>query len=239
MNNQSINHKNFLDEVELRDRLHLYTKNLNINKWDLGASSSIDSSVQVDKGEAKQMKSAQRNSITIRVWNESGLVGITSTSDLTDNGLLKAIEGAKDASNLGNPNYIPDFSPLSKEALPELKRPIINPLGIKSLFSILKEAEANLIAKHNSIKSVPYNGIAEGISERIYINSNGALRQMKSTHASLYLYARAEETGRKPRSSGAVRLAHGAKDIDIESCIDEASEKTIAHLNYQPIDTGR
>ena len=115
----------------------------------------------------------------------------------------------------------------------------INPLGIKTIYNILKEAEANLIAKHNSIKSVPYNGIAEGISERIYINSNGALRQTRGTHASLYLYARAEETGRKPRSSGAVRLAHGAKDIDIESCIEEASEKTIAHLNYQPIETGR
>jgi PmbA protein len=53
------------------------------------------------------------------------------------------------------------------------------------------------------------------------------------------LYARAEEAGRKPRSSGAVRLAYGADDLDVAGCIEEAAERTIAHLDYAPIRTGR
>jgi PmbA protein len=86
---------------------------------------------------------------------------------------------------------------------------------------------------------VPYNGLAQRRSERIYLNSEGACRQQLLTTASLYLYARAEEAGRKPRSSGAVRLAYGANDLDIAGCIDEAAEGTISHLNYAPISTGR
>jgi PmbA protein len=47
-------------------------------------------------------------------------------------------------------------------------------------------------------------------SERLYLNSEGACRHQHLTTASIYLYARAEEMGRKPRSAGAVRLAYGA-----------------------------
>ena len=50
---------------------------LNLKKWDYGASFSNDYSVQVDKGEAKQLKASQKQILTIRVWNQSNLVGIT------------------------------------------------------------------------------------------------------------------------------------------------------------------
>ena len=62
---------------------------------------------------------------------------------------------------------------------------------------------------------------------------------MQRTQSSLYLYARAEESGRKPRSGGAVRVALGSSDLDLEGCINEAAERTISHLNYRAIDTGR
>ena len=82
--------------------LHQQTKKLGINKWDIGASSSKDISVQVQKGQAKQLKGSQRNSLTLRVWNKQNKVGITSTSDLTKVGIEKAIKGAIEASVLGN-----------------------------------------------------------------------------------------------------------------------------------------
>ena len=44
---------------------------LNIKKWDYGASSSNDYSVQVDKGVAKQLKASQKNVLTLRVWNST------------------------------------------------------------------------------------------------------------------------------------------------------------------------
>lgn len=228
-----------LDAEVLRQRLDSLAVAEGVRRWDLGASCSTDTSVQVDRGEAKQMKGAQRSAITLRVWNDDGLVGITSTSDLSDAGLARALAGARDASAYGNVDEIPDFSPLATAPLPVLEQPLSTPLSILTLLDTLKEAERDLLGRHAAIGTVPYNGLAQRSSDRLYINSDGACRQQRLSTASLYLYARAEEAGRKPRSSGAVRLAYGAADLDVAGCVQEAAERTIAHLDYAPIATGR
>jgi PmbA protein len=228
-----------LNSEHLRQRLEQLASSAGIRQWDLGAACSTDTSVQVDRGEAKQLKGAQRSSITVRVWNDDGLVGVTSTSDLSDSGLARALSGARDASAYGNPDDTPAFSPLATAPLAHLDQPLHEPRGILQLLDTLKDAERQLLGRHSAIGTVPYNGLAERSSERIYLNSAGACRQQRLTTASLYLYARAEETGRKPRSAGAVRLGYGASELDIAGCIDEAAERTIAHLDYAPIETGR
>ena len=228
-----------LDAEVLRQRLDQLAQREGVRRWDLGASCSTDTSVQVDRGEAKQMKGAQRSAITLRVWNDDGLVGITSTSDLSDAGLARALAGARDASAYGNVDEVPDFSPLATAPLPVLEQPLRPPVSILSLLDTLKEAESDLLGRHPAIGTVPYNGLAQRSSDRLYINSAGACRQQRLTTASLYLYARAEEAGRKPRSSGAVRLAYGAADLDVAGCVQEAADRTTAHLDYAPIRTGR
>ena len=229
---------NGLNACALRDSLQKLATREGIRSWDLGAACSDDCSVQVDRGEAKQLKASQRSSITVRVWNNDGLVGITSTTDLTDAGLEQALVGAHEASRFGNPDDIPHFSPLAKAPLPELKRPLKDRQGILPLLETLREAEADLLSRHSSIQTVPYNGLAESLSQSLYLNSDGALREMERTQASLYLYARAEEAGRKPRSGGALRLGLGSSDLDIAGCIEEAVDRTVSHLAYQPIETG-
>jgi len=227
-----------LNGEQLRNSLASIAAANGIRRWDLGAACSTDISVQVDRGEPKQMKGAQRSSITVRVWNDAGLVGVTSTSDLSEAGLERALTGAKEASAFGNADDIPAFSPLATAPLASLDQPIHQPQGILRLLDTLKGAEQELLARHDAIATVPYNGLAERSSERIYLNSDGACRQQQLSTASLYLYARAEEAGRKPRSAGAVRLAYGAGDLDVAGCINEAAERTISHLNYAPIATG-
>jgi PmbA protein len=227
-----------LNAETLRSRLEHLAARHGIGQWDLGASCSTDTSVQVDRGEAKQMKGAQRSAITVRVWNGDGLVGITSTSDLSDSGLEKALSGAKAASAFGNPDDTPAFSPLATAPLPALEQPIQPARPILELLDTLKQAERALLERHGAISTVPYNGLAQRRSERVYLNSDGACREQRLSTASLYLYARAEETGRKPRSGGSVRLAYGVDDLDVAGCISEAAERTISHLNYAPIDTG-
>ena len=178
-----------LNVQALRDQLHTLAKRDGIQRWDLGASCSTNASVQVDRGEAKQMKASQRSSITVRVWNDTGLVGITSTSDLSPSGLERALTGAREASRFGNADDVPEFSPLAKAPIPELDRPLQPAQGIQALLKSLKAAEQDLLAQHKAIETVPYNGLSEGSSERIYLNSDGALRQVQRTQASLYLYA--------------------------------------------------
>ena len=173
--------------MALGERLSRLASQQGIRRWDLGAACSTDTSVQVDRGEAKQMKGAQRSSITVRVWNDEGLVGVTSTSDLSDSGLERALSGARDASSFGNPEDRPAFSPLATAPLPVLEQPFLPPLPILQLLATLKDAERQLLDRHPAIATVPYNGLAQRSSERLYLNSDGACRQQQLSTASLYL----------------------------------------------------
>ena len=228
-----------LDPQLLNNILKEYIQHSVIKKWDLGASLSRDISVQVQQGNAKQLKGSQRNSMTLRVWNKNNQVGITSTSDLTSEGIKKAMKGAIEASLFGNEKESPEFSPLAKTELNEIEQKVSNSHSIDHLLNILKNAEKQLIDTHKSIDSVPYNGLNETYMERIYINSDGASRHMKLTQSSIYLYAKAEEENKKPRSAGGIRINSNLEELDIDSCIIETSEKLISHLKYKPIETNK
>ena len=228
-----------LDPQQLNDILEKYSNETNIKKWDMGASSSRDISVQVQQGKAKQLKGSQRNSMTLRVWNKNNKVGITSTSDLTSEGIKKAMRGAIEACHFGNKNETPQFSPLAKSPLTVVESKIANTHTVDELLNILKKAEKQLIATHKSIDSVPYNGLSESYMERIYLNSEGANRHMKLSQSSIYLYAKAEEDRKKPRSAGGIRVNSALEELDINSCIKETSEKLISHLNYKSIETNK
>ena len=225
-----------LDPFLLNELLQKYSKESNISKWDVGASSSRDISVQIQQGNAKQLKGSQRNSMTLRVWSNNK-VGITSTSDLTNKGIKKAIKGAIEASIFGNEKDSPEFSSLAKSSLKQIFYKTKNDHSIDELITILKKAEKNLIETHRSIDSVPYNGLSESYMERLYINSEGANRYMKLSQSSIYLYAKAQEENRKPRSAGAIRINSNLENLDIESCIKETSNKLISHLDYKAIET--
>ncbi len=228
-----------LDPDLYNEILEKYSNKLNISKWDMGASSSRDISVQVQNGNAKQLKGSQRNSMTLRVWNNKNKVGITSTSDLTIQGIKKAIKGAIEASVYGNEKETPEFSKLAKSPLNEINSNLSNDHGIDELLTILKKAEKQLIDTHNSIESVPYNGLTESYMERLYINSDGANRFMKISQSSIYLYAKAQEKNKKPRSAGGVKINTNLEELDIDSCIKETSKKVISHLNYKAIETNK
>ena len=228
-----------LDPIILNNLLEKYSEESSINKWDMGASSSRDISVQVQQGNAKQLKGSQRNSMTLRVWNKNNQVGITSTSDLTSEGIKKAMKGAIEASLFGNEKESPEFSSLAKAELEEINPEISNSHTIDQLLSILKKAEKQLINTHKSIDSVPYNGLNESYMERIYINSEGANRHMKLSQSSIYLYAKAEEENKKPRSAGGIRINSNLEELDIDSCISETSDKLISHLDYKSIETDK
>jgi len=228
-----------LDPSVLSNLLEMYGSELAIKKWDMGASSSKDISVQVQQGKAKQLKGSQRNSMTLRVWNNNNQVGITSTSDLTTEGIKKAMKGAIEASLFGNKNESPEFSSMAQTKIKEVNSKISSPHTIDDLLCLLKDAEKQLIDTHPSIDSVPYNGLNESYMERIYINSEGASRHMKLTQSSIYLYAKAEENNKKPRSAGCVKVNSDIKNLDINSCIKETSDKLVSHLNYKPIETNK
>lgn len=227
-----------LDSVALRQHMASSAARMGIATWDLGIACGNDTSVQVDRGEPKQLKARQSTAAMVRVWNGEDLVGITSTNDLSPPGLTAALVGAQQASAFGDTQSPPRLSPQAQDPITPLHQPQHPALPIQTLLERLLDAERQVLNGHQSISTVPYNGLAQAQRERLYINSAGALRHQNATSATLWLYPRAEETGRKPRSAGAIRLAPGADALDLEGCIAEATDRTISHLDYAPIDTG-
>lgn len=227
-------------DVTLQERTAAIAQRLGIRKFDLGGSHIDEVSVQVQQGEPKQVKASQRSSITVRVWNTAGRLGVTSTTQLDDQGLETALGMALEASEFGVDEYIPDFSPLATAPLSIPPLPEVQPLApAKTLLDRLIAAERELLGRHPAIVSVPYNSLSQRCTERFYLNSDGAARQQRSTVTTLYLYTKTEEAGRKPRSAGAIRLSRDLEHLDISGCIEEVADKTIRHLDYAPIPSGQ
>ncbi len=212
---------------------------LGIQKFDIYGSSVDETSVQVDQGKPKQVKASNRSSVTVRVWNEDNTVGVTSTTDVDPNGIELALKTAYEASFFGVKEHVPDFSPEATVPITTPSKELAPQAPASKLIDILIQSEKELLSAHPAIKGVPYNGLAQRDIERFYLNSEGAIRNEARSYASIYLYSKTEEEGKKPRSSGAFRINQSLEQLDVEGCLKEAAEKTISHLNYEKVKTGK
>jgi PmbA protein len=212
---------------------------LGIQKFDIYGSTVDETSVQVDQGAPKQVKAANRSSVTVRAWNSDGSMGITSTTDVDPIGLELALKTAHEASFFGVKEHVPDFSPAATVPIAEISAPIVPQAPTAELLTKLIAAEQELLSAHAAIAGVPYNGLSQRDVARFYLNSEGATRNEAGSYTTIYLYSKTEEAGKKPRSAGAYRISHGLEQLDIAGCLKEAADKTISHLNYQKIASGK
>jgi PmbA protein len=212
---------------------------LGIKKFDIYGSTVDDTSVQVDQGEPKQVKASNRSGVTVRVWNEENTMGVTSTTDVDPLGLELALKTAYEASFFGVKENIPDFSPEATVPISNTRHEKAPQAPVSELIEKLLVAEKELLSTHPAITSVPYNGLAQRDIDRFYVNSDGAVRTESHSLASIYLYSKTEEENKKPRSAGAYRVKESLAELDIAGCVKETAEKTISHLNYEKIKTGK
>ncbi|MFM7603281.1 MAG: TldD/PmbA family protein [Pseudanabaena sp.] len=212
---------------------------LKIDKFDIYGAIVDETSAEVDSGAPKQVSASNRASITVRVWNEQGTLGVTSTTNIDRLGLELALQSAHEASFFGAKENIPDFSPEAIADIPSRESQTAPQTAIEQLVATLLSAEKELLAKHKAIAGVPYNGLSQRDVSRFYLNSAGAMRNESSSYSSIYLYTKTEEEDRKPRSAGAYRVSRSFADLDVKGCIEETAEKTISHLNYDKIKSGK
>jgi PmbA protein len=228
-----------LDIQTIADHASKGAAALGIKQYDIYGSSVDDTGVEVAFGEPKQVEASNRASVIVRVWNEKGLVGVTSTTDLNDAGIRLALETAAEASAFGITDNIPDFSPEAQTPIPGEESVVTEPSPIGDLITTLVKAEQDLLASDPAITGVPYNGLSEETTERFYLNSAGAKRYECRSYASIYLYSRAEQEGKKPRSAGEMKISRDLASLDVEGCLKTVTEKTLSHLDYRPIATGK
>ncbi len=212
---------------------------LGIQKFDVYGSTVDETSVQVDQGEPKQVKASNRSGVTVRVWNHEHTMGITSTTDVDPAGLELALKTAHEASYFGVKEHVPDFSPEATAPIADYPEEKADPASVSELLDHLIQAEKELLHAHPAIQGVPYNGLSQRDSERSYLNSEGAARSEARSYTSIYLYSKTEEDGKKPRSAGSYRISRSLDQLDIQGCLQEAAEKTISHLNYEKVKSGK
>ncbi|MDY6784054.1 MAG: TldD/PmbA family protein [Cyanobacteriota bacterium] len=212
---------------------------LGIEKYDIYGVSVDSTGVEVERGEPKQVKASNRSTVIVRVWNDKKTMGVTTTTDVDSKGIELALKTAYEASAFGVKEHTPDFSPEAKADTAEIAREIAPSADVPTLLEKLLAAEKELVQAHRAIASVPYNGLSQRNIDRFYLNSNGALRDETSSANVIYLYAKTEEEGKKPRSAGSYKTSESLAKLDIDTCVKEAAEKTISHLNYEKIKSGK
>ena len=212
---------------------------LEIKKFDIYGAIVDETSAEVDSGAPKQVSASNRASITVRVWNDEGTVGVTSTTNVDRVGLELALQSAHEASFFGAKENIADFSPEAIANISERESQNAPQTPIEKLVETLLGAEKELMAAHQAIAGVPYNGLSQRDLSRFYLNSDGAMRNESSSYSSIYLYTKTEEEDRKPRSGGAYRVSRSFEGLDVKGCVEETAEKTISHLNYAKIKSGK
>ncbi|QZZ20705.1 TldD/PmbA family protein [Leptothermofonsia sichuanensis E412] len=224
---------------ELATQAKEIANRLSIHKYDIFGSAVDETSVKVDQGKPDQVKASQRSSVTVRVWNEENSMGVTSTTDVDPNGLELALKTAYEASFFGVKENVPDFSPEATAPLAQQISEKTPQVPVSDLLDRLIVAEKEVKDAHPAIASVPYNGLAQRDIDHFYLNSDGAVRTEAYSTASIYLYSKTEEAGKKPRSAGAFRMSRGIETLDIAGCLQETIDKTLSHLNYDKIQTGK
>ncbi len=212
---------------------------LGIGQYDIYGSSVDEAGVEVSFGEPKQVQASQRSSVIVRVWNEKGMIGVTSTTDLDEQGITLALQTAMEASYFGITENVPEFSPEAQVPIPEQGNQVAEASPINLLMDKLIAAEKHLLEAHPAIAGVPYNGLSEETTERFYLNSEGAKRYEARSYAAIYLYTRTEQEGKKPRSAGEMKISRSLADLDIEGCLQTTLDKTLSYLDYQAIATGK
>jgi PmbA protein len=228
-----------LNIADLSSSAQTIATKLGISKFDIYGSTVDETSVQVDRGVTKQVKASNRSGVTVRVWNPENTVGTTSTTDLDPVGLELALKTAYEASFFGITEHAPDFSPQATQSIDIPPVKIAPPATVPMLVESLVTAEAKLLAAHEAIESVPYNGLSQRQVEHFYLNSLGAQRHETRAYTSLYLYTKTEQPEKKPRSAGAYQVSESFEQLKTDQCVAEAAAKTISHLNYRSIPSGK
>ncbi len=215
------------------------SKELNITKYDIYGSAIEEANIEVDTGKPKQIQVSNRSSVTVRVWNKNGNIGVTTTTDLDKIGIKLALQTAKDASHFGAQEHVPNFSPETHTTIQGTFNKISKPTPIPILIDTLIAAEKTLLESSPIITSIPYNGLSQESINRFYLNSDSALRQEDLSYTAIYFYSRTETEGKKPRGASSIKISRDFASLDIKSCLQEVIQKTLSHINYQNISSGK
>jgi PmbA protein len=230
-----------LNIEQLKSEIHSIANFLGIKKYDVYGSTKEESSASSKNKKPFSLNSASKSSMLIRVWNQNNQVGVTSTSNLTHNGLTDALKLAQSSAEFGSLENTYDFSEncLNENGNIHIQQDYSNTAKMGLLVEKSVQAESKILENSPVFKSVPYNKVSESFSTRFYFNNLGAFKAEDKNISFCYFYPLAQEEGKVAREAGHVSIVNGFQNLDVENCAEKAIIKTKNHLNYKNIKTGK
>ncbi len=102
---------------------------------------------------------------------------------------------------------------------------------------IARNLEAKCLDLDQRVQSVPYSGLAETVSSKRILNSEGLDQQFKQSYFSGYAYALAKE-GESSKMDGEGFFVRTFKEINVDKVAQEGVQKAISRLGAQTLATG-
>jgi PmbA protein len=222
--------KKILDHDQIAMNFTAATKQLGLERIDalVGASESHSCTLA---GHLK-LDMDKSLSISVRVWNERGAVGIANTSDTSKSGIAAAAQTALDLAGLSENNDVLAYEPIRGD---ESRRGEINE-SLAEIKSIGDELEKNRKLMQEGI-SLPYLGVSHGHYGKMYIDGSGRYHVSLGGKSSIYVQTMVQ-TDRKPRLAKKQIVTKAYRPENFASCFKEAADKVLFHKEYRNIDTG-
>jgi PmbA protein len=209
---------------------------------ELSGAMSDSFSASYALGKLNKYSASTSHSAAMRVISGNG-VGVATTESFDAESLKHCYADAKqsaiDLAKGADPTKPVD------EILPPMQAPELVGLSVDNSADIqvsqklkwAEELEAEALAASPKIKSVPYSGYHDSVSQIFLFNSRGQRLNYSSGGASIYSYAIGAEGENKVNSARGV-FYRNAKDINAKAVAREAAEKTLKLLSAVRPKTG-
>ena len=222
----------------IHEKILSHAEKKSIQFFDGFISSVVESASGAKDGMPFEVSASERSSLILRVWNKNGEVGVVQTSNLSEEGLITALEMAEHISVYDQVKCVYN-SFYKNQKFNSAKQEAQKLVPIKSLSKAAIECEKFLLSSLKSIKSVPYNKVSQKFSFRAYFNSEGIFREDSFNSTGCYFYPLAEQEGKIPRQMGEYAFANDFQLLEPMLCAEQALIKLKSHLNYGKIQSGK
>jgi PmbA protein len=217
-------------------------RKLGADTAEVSASSGWELSTRVRLGEIELIEEAGHRHVSVRVIRD-GRVALTSTSDLTPEGLDRCVNDSMQQLELSEPD--PDAGPADPTQLAvgpfedfDLYDPAADGVDAAAATARAREAERVALAWDDRLKNSEGATFSRASGESALVLSSGFVGTKRGTQVSLVVTPVVEDEGGKRRRGYYYTLARHLEDLETAEFVgQEAARRTVAQLGARPVKT--
>lgn len=206
---------------------------------ELAASISESFSAGYALGKLNKYSSSNSHAASIRVIYQKG-VGVSTTESLDGDSLLdcykEALQSAKDLQSSTEVDEL--LGEIKSSSFSNLYNDSVKSFTIENKLNWAKQLESSALEFSESIKSVPYSGYADSITDRYLYNTKGLRLHSRSSGAQAYTYAIGTQ-GDQSVSAYEAQFVRNVSDLKADAVAAHAAKSAVELLGAKVPKTGK